>query len=104
MIERFMADPAAGVARVADALRAYWETCFAEFWPRVYGLLERDVLRRSRQLAQGGARELFAGARSGGGVDGGAAPHRPAVVRARAGCTATGWCWCRARSTGRRWP
>lgn len=60
VIERFMADPAAGVARVADALRIYWETCFAEFWPRVYGLLERDVLRRSRQLAQGGARELFA--------------------------------------------
>src|SRR3954465_10622883 len=35
VLERFMADPAAGVARVADALRAYWETCFAEFWPRV---------------------------------------------------------------------
>lgn len=60
VIERFRADPAAGVARVADALAAYWQACFAEFWPRVYGLLERDVLRRSRQLAQGGARELFA--------------------------------------------
>lgn len=61
VIARFRADPAAGVARVADVLEAYWRTCFAEFWPRVYGLLERDVLRRSRQLAQGGARELFAG-------------------------------------------
>ncbi|MFG1701645.1 DUF5937 family protein [Nonomuraea sp. M3C6] len=61
VLERFMADPEAGVARVADALEAYWEACFAEFWPRVYALLERDVLRRSRQLAQGGARELFAG-------------------------------------------
>ncbi|WP_345563433.1 DUF5937 family protein [Nonomuraea rosea] len=61
LLERFAADPEAGVARVADALERYWETCFAEFWPRVYGLLERDVLRRSRQLAQGGARELFAG-------------------------------------------
>ncbi|GAA3209665.1 ArsR/SmtB family transcription factor [Nonomuraea helvata] len=60
VIERFMADPEAGVARVADTLEAYWERCFAEFWPRVYGLLERDVLRRSRQLAQGGAHELFA--------------------------------------------
>ncbi|MFI7442296.1 DUF5937 family protein [Nonomuraea indica] len=59
-IERFRRDPAAGVARVAGALRAYWEACFAEFWPRVYALLERDVLRRSRQLARGGARELFA--------------------------------------------
>ncbi|SDJ15493.1 DUF5937 family protein [Nonomuraea jiangxiensis] len=61
VLKRFMADPRAGVARVADALEAYWETCFAEFWPRVYALLERDVLRRSRQLARGGARELFAG-------------------------------------------
>ncbi|MGN9839673.1 DUF5937 family protein [Nonomuraea sp. H19] len=60
VLERFMADPEAGVARVADALEAYWEACFAEFWPRVYALLERDVLRRSRQLAQGGAHELFA--------------------------------------------
>ncbi|MEU4719690.1 DUF5937 family protein [Nonomuraea dietziae] len=59
--ERFRADPAAGVARVADALEAYWESCFAEYWPRVYGLLERDVLRRSRELATGGARQLFAG-------------------------------------------
>ncbi|MFI7700779.1 DUF5937 family protein [Nonomuraea sp. NPDC049480] len=61
VIARFSADPEAGVARVTDALQAYWETCFAEYWPRVYALLERDVLRRSRQLAQGGARELFAG-------------------------------------------
>ncbi|MFI7613311.1 DUF5937 family protein [Nonomuraea terrae] len=61
VIARFLADPAAGVARAADALEEYWETCFAEFWPRVYALLERDVLRRSRELAQGGARQLFAG-------------------------------------------
>ncbi|MEV0379683.1 DUF5937 family protein [Nonomuraea sp. NPDC050643] len=61
VIARFAADPGAGVARVADALEAYWEAGFAEFWPQVYALLERDVLRRSRQLAQGGARELFAG-------------------------------------------
>ncbi|MFF5204842.1 DUF5937 family protein [Streptosporangium sp. NPDC000396] len=60
VIARFTADPEAGVARVADTLERYWETAFAEFWPRVYGLLEADVLRRSRQLAAGGARELFA--------------------------------------------
>ncbi|MFE3448177.1 DUF5937 family protein [Nonomuraea sp. NPDC059194] len=61
VIERFRSDPAAGIARVADALEAYWEACFAEYWPRVYGLLERDVMRRSRELASGGARQLFAG-------------------------------------------
>ncbi|MDA0644962.1 MULTISPECIES: DUF5937 family protein [Nonomuraea] len=58
---RFVADPAGGIQRVADALEAYWRTCLAEFWPRVHALLERDVLRRSRQLARGGARELFDG-------------------------------------------
>ncbi|MEU6997489.1 DUF5937 family protein [Nonomuraea sp. NPDC046570] len=60
VIARFRADPAAGIARVADALEAYWETCFAEFWPRVQGLLERDVLRRSRELVAHGAHGLFA--------------------------------------------
>ncbi|WP_326821223.1 ArsR/SmtB family transcription factor [Streptosporangium sp. NBC_01756] len=59
VIERFRTDPEAGVARVADTLERYWEAAFAEFWPRIYGLLEADVLRRSRQLAVGGARELF---------------------------------------------
>ncbi|MEU6793222.1 DUF5937 family protein [Nonomuraea wenchangensis] len=61
VLDRLAADPEATVTRAAGALEAYWETCFAEFWPRVYALLERDVLRRSRQLAQGGASELFAG-------------------------------------------
>ncbi|MCA2188432.1 DUF5937 family protein [Nonomuraea cavernae] len=60
VIGRFRDDPEAGVARVAGALEAYWAACFAEYWPRVRALLERDVLRRSRQLAHGGARELFA--------------------------------------------
>ncbi|GAA3445561.1 ArsR/SmtB family transcription factor [Planomonospora venezuelensis] len=60
IIERFRADPGTGVARVADTLQRYWEVAFAEFWPRVHGLLEAEVTRRSRQLAAGGARELFA--------------------------------------------
>ncbi|GAA3119091.1 ArsR/SmtB family transcription factor [Streptosporangium carneum] len=59
-VERFVADPEAGVERFADTLERYWKAAFAEFWPRVYGLLEADVLRRSRRLAAGGARELFA--------------------------------------------
>ncbi|MDH2424633.1 DUF5937 family protein [Sphaerisporangium sp. TRM90804] len=57
---RFLADPAAGVRRVADTLGAYWELALEEFWPRVHGLLEADVLWRLRRLAAGGARELFA--------------------------------------------
>lgn len=58
-LRAFLADPAAGVTRVADALQAYWEACFAEYWPRVHSLLEADVVRRSRRLASGGARDLF---------------------------------------------
>lgn len=59
-LDRFLSDPAAGIDRVAEVLARYWRTCFAEYWPRVHGLLERDVLRRSRRLVNGGARELFA--------------------------------------------
>ncbi|WP_084962305.1 ArsR/SmtB family transcription factor [Thermoactinospora rubra] len=59
-LDRLRADPEAGIQRVADALEAYWQACLAEYWPRVYTLLERDVLRRSRRLAEGGAHALFA--------------------------------------------
>ncbi|WP_214416341.1 DUF5937 family protein [Sphaerisporangium fuscum] len=59
-VARFQADPVAGIERVTATLAAYWELALAEFWPRVYGLLEADVMRRTRRLAAGGARELFA--------------------------------------------
>ncbi|MBO3745653.1 winged helix-turn-helix transcriptional regulator [Streptosporangiaceae bacterium NEAU-GS5] len=56
----FAADPAAGIQRVAAALERYWELGLAEFWPRVHAMLEADVMWRSRRLAAGGVRELFA--------------------------------------------
>jgi hypothetical protein len=56
----FAADPAAGIQRVAATLERYWELALAEFWPRVHGMLEADVMWRSRRLAAGGVRELFA--------------------------------------------
>ncbi|MCC5578893.1 winged helix-turn-helix transcriptional regulator [Microtetraspora sp. AC03309] len=59
-LRRFAKDPEAGIQRVADTLRAYWRLAFEEFWPKVYGLLEADVMWRSRILATGGVRELFA--------------------------------------------
>jgi len=55
----FLDDPAAGVARVADTLARYWDACLREYWPRVHGLLEADVIRRTRTLAAGGAHALF---------------------------------------------
>jgi DNA-binding transcriptional ArsR family regulator len=59
-VERFQEDPAEGVRRVADRLEEYWNVAFGEFWPRIHGLLEADVMWRSRRLATGGVKELFA--------------------------------------------
>src|SRR5262245_7032597 len=51
----------AGAARtIADQLEAVWEALVAPSWPRLRDLLERDVLYRSRLLAQGGLAMLFA--------------------------------------------
>jgi DNA-binding transcriptional ArsR family regulator len=51
----------AGVARtIGDQLEAVWEALVAPSWPRLRDLLERDVLYRSRLLAQGGLAKLFA--------------------------------------------
>ena len=60
VLEPFVEDPAAGVAAVADLLRAYWDRALAPHWPRVRALLEGDVLHRARQMADGGAERLFA--------------------------------------------
>jgi hypothetical protein len=45
---------------LADLFRAYWNRALAPVWPRVRALLEGDVLYRARQLADGGAKQLFA--------------------------------------------
>jgi hypothetical protein len=60
VLEPFVEDPAAGVAAVADLLRAYWDRALAPHWPRVRAVLEGDVLHRSREMADGGAERLFA--------------------------------------------
>jgi hypothetical protein len=60
VLEPFVEDPAAGVAAVAELLRAYWDRALAPHWPRVRALLEGDVLHRARQMADGGAERLFA--------------------------------------------
>ena len=60
VLEPFVEDPAAGVAAVAELLRAYWDRALAPHWPRVRALLEGDVLHRAREMADGGAERLFA--------------------------------------------
>lgn len=53
-------DPAAGLDRLADQVRAYWDLAIGPYWGRIRRLLEDDVLYRSRRLADGGAAALFA--------------------------------------------
>jgi DNA-binding transcriptional ArsR family regulator len=51
---------AGAAATIADQLEVVWEALVAPSWPRLRDLLERDVLYRSRLLAQGGLAKLFA--------------------------------------------
>ncbi|MFF3317476.1 ArsR family transcriptional regulator [Streptomyces sp. NPDC003035] len=52
--------PARGLARLADEIRAYWETALAPHWPRIVRLLDGEILRRGRLIARGGTEALFA--------------------------------------------
>ncbi len=59
-VERFREDVPAGLERLATAIETYWEAALAPWWPRIRTLCESDLLYRSRVLAEGGARRLFA--------------------------------------------
>ncbi|MEV5145319.1 helix-turn-helix domain-containing protein [Streptomyces sp. NPDC052727] len=61
VVARGLADPAALLARITDALDAYWHTCLAAgWWPRAQSILEADLAHRGRVLAEQGAGALFA--------------------------------------------
>ncbi|MFE0135596.1 ArsR family transcriptional regulator [Streptomyces sp. NPDC059037] len=56
-----LADPAAFLTRIADALDGYWSSCLApHWWPRVQSLMEADLAYRGRVLAEQGTGALFA--------------------------------------------
>ncbi|MFB9660389.1 DUF5937 family protein [Glycomyces mayteni] len=59
-VEAFAADLDAGAERLAGMVERYWEAALAPWWPRIRTLCERDLLHRSRLLAEGGAQRLFA--------------------------------------------
>jgi DNA-binding transcriptional ArsR family regulator len=59
-LEPFVTRPRGALRELADLLQRYWQLALAEHWPRVSSLLAHDILYRSRQLAHGGTRELFA--------------------------------------------
>ncbi|MFF2145971.1 ArsR family transcriptional regulator [Kitasatospora sp. NPDC058190] len=53
------ADPAAGLARVTEAVEAYWELALAPYWARIRAVLDADVLHRARQAAEYGAERVL---------------------------------------------
>ncbi|MGP3920906.1 metalloregulator ArsR/SmtB family transcription factor [Nonomuraea sp. 10N515B] len=53
--------PAAGLRAIAGELRAAHDRLIAPYWTRIRAVLEADIIDRAKQLATGGAAELFAG-------------------------------------------
>lgn len=58
-LEPFVADPAAALARLALAMRLYWDTVFAPLWPVMHRLLEREVTSLGRALIEDGPQALL---------------------------------------------
>jgi DNA-binding transcriptional ArsR family regulator len=54
-------DPAAGLDRLVDVMRAYWERAIEPWWPAIRAVLEADIVHRARRLTAGGTIEVFAG-------------------------------------------
>jgi hypothetical protein len=57
--DRWLGDPAREIARLADALEAYWDRAIAPVWPRVRTFLQADVAHRARRLAEDGPAALL---------------------------------------------
>ncbi|MCW3813226.1 winged helix-turn-helix domain-containing protein [Micromonospora sp. DR5-3] len=53
------ADPEDGLHRLAEEIEAYWRLALAGDWPRIRALLEAEVFRRARLLAEDGAAGLL---------------------------------------------
>ena len=52
-------DPVAGLARLADEIAAYWAVAIAPDWPRMRALLNAEVQRRARRLAERGSAAIL---------------------------------------------
>jgi len=52
-------DPVAGLARLAEEIAAYWAVAIAPDWPRMRALLDAEVQRRARRLAENGSAAIL---------------------------------------------
>lgn len=53
------ADPESRLARLSQEIEDYWELTLAPYWARIRTLLDAEVFRRARQVAERGAGHLF---------------------------------------------
>ncbi|MFD2764815.1 ArsR/SmtB family transcription factor [Micromonospora eburnea] len=53
------ADPEDGLRRLTEEIEAYWRLALAGDWPRIRALLDAEVFRRARRLAEDGAAGLL---------------------------------------------
>ncbi|MFI6721615.1 DUF5937 family protein, partial [Kribbella sp. NPDC050470] len=58
-VAELYADPAAGIALLAEQLQTYWDLAIAPHWGRIRALLEDDLRYRGRQLGLAGPAGLF---------------------------------------------
>ncbi|HEY0950319.1 ArsR/SmtB family transcription factor [Nocardioides sp.] len=48
------------LARIVEAMAAYWTACFDPWWPRMRAVLEADIVHRGRTIAREGLAAMFA--------------------------------------------
>jgi len=59
VLDRFEADPTAGVHRILDALEWFWETALVAHWDRIQALQVADIEHRTRLISRGGLEEML---------------------------------------------
>ena len=60
LTQQIIDDPGRMLPRLVEEMREYWKLAIEPHWPRIRALHEADVTYRARQLALGGAEQLFA--------------------------------------------
>ena len=58
-IRALRSNPEARLVRVTEEIEAYWGVALAPYWARISALLEADVFRRTRQVAERGSAHLL---------------------------------------------
>lgn len=60
-VAQLVADGAAGVKRLAEDLRRYWEAAIQPHWAQMRAVLDGDVAHRASKMAQGGIPGMMSG-------------------------------------------